>query len=190
VITIEGLKKMESKMLSQAELEAKKILSSSKEEVNKIKDENKKRLDSFSNIQKEKIESEIKLLVTKELASAQMEGRKIFLDEREIIIKDIIENALSKIREDKAYTTFIEKNLKEFSSSLGKQFDVLCNKKDIDVIKKIATKLKIDVNVKEHNVSSGMILMGSGLKVNLAIETLFEEKERQIRQKILEIIEK
>jgi vacuolar-type H+-ATPase subunit E/Vma4 len=190
VITIEGVKNMESKMLTKAKSEADKNLASAKEEVSSIKKENKKRLEMFSNEEREKIESEVKSLITKELASAQMEARRFFLDEREKIINDIINQSLENVRDDKSYGVFIERNIKEFSLDLGKKFKILCNKKDMSLIKKTVDKLGLDVSLEEENITSGIILIGSGLRVNLSIEALLDEKIRTIRQKILEIIEK
>jgi vacuolar-type H+-ATPase subunit E/Vma4 len=190
VITIEGIKKMESKLLSQAEIEEKQILLKAKDEVLKLKNEYKKKLESFSNEFKNKIDSEIQSLITKELASAQMEGRKIYLDARETIINEIIKESLENIRNDKKYETFLEKNLIEFSVSLGKKFKISCNNKDIALIKKISSKLKITPEYEENTISAGMILSSSGFRVNLSIESLLEEKIKDIRKKILEVIEK
>lgn len=181
---------MESKMLSKANSEADIILKSAKEESLLIKNNNKFKLDSFEKEEKEKIEAEIKLLVTKELASAHMKARKIYLDEREIILDQIINTALEGIRSDKFYENFIEKNVKEFSSDLGNKFKVYCNEKDITLINKIANKLKLNLEIESNNISSGIILVGSGLKVNLSIQSLLEEKIRTIRQIILDTIEK
>jgi vacuolar-type H+-ATPase subunit E/Vma4 len=190
VITIENLKKMESKILSLAEEEAKEILTKAKEESLIIKNENKNKLDHFTKETKEKIDSEIQSLITKELASAYMQARKIYLDERELIINDIIKEALDKLRDDKKYETFLEKNLKEFSLSLGKKFKVLCNKKDLSLIKKLSTKLKINPDIEEYTISSGVILTSSEFKVNLSIEALLDEKIKDIRKNILEVLEK
>lgn len=181
---------MKKRMISKANDEAKKILDSAKKEVDLIKKENKSKLDNFTKEQKDKIENEVNLLITKELASSEMEAKKMFLDEREKIINDIIDNALKKLRDEKSYETFIEKNIKEFSSSLDKDFKVLCNKKDMTLIKKILTKLKLKAEFEETNIDAGLILIGSGLKVNLSIESLLQENIRSIRQKIIEIIEK
>lgn len=181
---------MKKRMISKANDEAKKILDSAKKEVDLIKKENKTKLDNFAKEQKDKIENEVNLLITKELASSEMEAKKMFLDEREKIINDVVNNALKKLRDEKDYEKFIEKNIKEFSSSLEKDFEILCNKKDITLIKKILTKLKLKAEVEETNIDAGLILIGSGLKVNLSIESLLQENIRSIRQKIIEIIEK
>lgn len=181
---------MKSKMLSQAEAEAKEILTSAEKEASSIKEENKKRLDSFSKDEKQKIESEVNLLITKELASAQMEARKIYLDEREEIINEIINDSLTKIKDEKSYSDFIEKNIKEFSPSLKKDFIILCNKDDISLVNKIITKLKLKADVQENNISAGIILQGSGLKVNLSLSAILDEKIKDVRQKIIEMIEK
>lgn len=181
---------MKKRMISKANDEAKKILDSAKKEVDLIKKENKTKLDNFAKEQKDKIENEVNLLITKELASSEMEAKKMFLDEREKIINDVVNNALKKLRDEKDYEKFIEKNIKEFSSSLKKDFEILCNKKDITLIKKILTKLKLKAEVEETNIDAGLILIGSGLKVNLSIESLLQENIRSIRQKIIEIIEK
>lgn len=180
---------MESKILTLAEDEAKQILSKAKEESTIIKKENKNKLDHFTKETKERIESEVQSLITKELASAHMQARKIFLDEREIIINDIIQEAIDKLRDDKRYELFLEKNLKEFSSSLGNKFKVICNKKDLSLIKKISTKLKINLDLEESSINSGMILISSDYKVNLSIDALLDEKIKNIRKKIIEVLD-
>ncbi|MGM5485061.1 MAG: V-type ATP synthase subunit E [Nanobdellota archaeon] len=178
MITIEGVDKLKEKIISNADNEVEKILSEAKQKAESIAAENKKKADSFLESEKERIKSEARLYEEREVASAEMESRKNYMEEREKIISDVIEKALSGINKTKAYKDFIKKAIEEN----GKGMEVYCNRKDMDLVKKYTSK------VKEGDMRAGLILKGKETRINLSVSDLLDEKKKQIRQSIVKAL--
>jgi len=175
-------------MLSQATEEADKIISVAKKEAEAIKSSNKKKIDSFIKIEKEKIAAEAKLLADRELASAQMESKKAFMESREKILNRVIEDSLAGLNKEKDYEKFMEKILKEYADLLGNKLTIQCNEKDISLVEKLTKNLKITSKIEKGDLKAGLILLGADTRINMSIESVLNEKIRVVRKEIVTII--
>lgn len=175
-------------MLSQAKEQADKILLEAKEKVEEIKSLNKKRIDAFTKSEKEKVATESDLLANRELAFAQMQSKKVFMESREEIINQVIEKALDSLNKDKGYEKFMENLLKEYSNLLGNKMTLECNEKDVSLVEKLTKKLKITANIEKGDLKAGLIFKGAKTRINMSIESVLEEKIRDVRKEIVTII--
>ena len=188
MITIEGVEKIKEKMMDEANSEYERIVSEAKKKASEIAENNKKKVEGFITSEKEKVASEVHLFTSKEIASFEMSKRKDFMERRENIINEIIDEAVSTINKKKEYENFIEKNLKEYTALLGKKVEVLCSSKDIDLVKKMISKLNLDANVEEASIKGGFILEGSDKRIDMSLESILEEKRSTVRQKVVEAL--
>lgn len=188
MVIIEGIDKIKSKMLSQAKEQADKILSEAQVKVEEIKSLNKKRIDQFIKSEKEKIAAESALLANRELAFAQMQSKKFFMESREEIINKLIEESIASLNKDKGYEKFMENILKEYASLLGNKITLECNNKDVSLVEKLIKKLKITAKVEKGDLKAGLIFKGAGSRINMSIGSVLEEKIRIIRKEIVTII--
>lgn len=186
---MEGIEKIKEKIIAEADTEIKKIDNELKAQVDEIKKENKEVVGEIKRKGEAEKEHEIKLFRDKTLAQARLKVKRNYLETREAIINEFIEEGAEKAVKKDSYKKFLEDLIKKNKDFLEKNFVVYCSSKDKNVVSKILHKLRLKNKVKEMEINGGVILEDSeGKRVNESLASILERKRDELRQKIISML--
>ncbi|WGS64310.1 V-type ATP synthase subunit E [Marinitoga aeolica] len=151
-----------------------KVLKNYEQETKEI---SKKRLKEA----KEKANHIIKLAKSK--AGLQLKQEKLKLKNQLLMkILSILEEKLINL-EPKKKKYFYEKLYNDAIKIINEDFVVLCNPKDIDIVKSFVSEHKIET---DENIKGGIILKGKNLIIRNTIDSYIQENKNKIFGFVLE----
>ena len=177
-----GAENIKETILGEGKKEAEAILNQTRKEIDGIKGQQKKDEEKFTAQSKEDSAKAVELLQDKTLAQARLHAKRNLLIEREKIISDIVEDAVKGIDHgSKAYEKFLKKIIDDNSKALSGSVKVLCNKKDVKVVKGFDGEYEVG----EVDIAGGVILEdGEGKRIYESLRVQVEKHQDKIRKAI------
>ena len=178
-----GLETVKEEILNSARDKSNSMIADARREANRITMETEKRIEEM----KEKSEAQNKkamdVIKRQELASAELENKKILLDTKKQIIESVFADAKKRLEtlDDKKKELYIKKLLEKSKKEIEVAY-VYCNKKDAKFLK--------GINVETAEIIGGLITENKEktVRVDYSFETLLEsikESELQNINKVL-----
>lgn len=187
---MEGTKKIQEKILADADREIEKIMEEAKSQIDEIKKEGRNKIELIKKKSGKDIQHEIKLYEDRVLAQKRMEVNRDYLKTREDIVNSFIERAIDNIDSLAEYEDFLENIIKRNKDFLGKDVKLFCNEKDKNKVKKILEKLKLHFDIRESEIKAGIILEDdAGKRINESLQSVLELRRNELRKKIIEMME-
>lgn len=185
---MEGVNKIKDKIRNDAEEQVKEIMAESDKEVAKVKSMSKKEMDDYQKSFEERTKAMVLLYEQKTLAQARLKVKKNTLQKREEIINNSLEKS-KKLLKGTKYKQLIETLIKNAVKDLSKELMVSCSKSDSKTVKDICESEGLNAEVKEVEISGGVILEDSeGKRIDESLSLIIDRKKDTIRQKVVKAL--
>jgi V/A-type H+/Na+-transporting ATPase subunit E len=178
-----GLKEVTSQIIAEAESRAAQLQHDAKQEADRLTQQNNQELKEYEQHLRLNAKNMINAAKVKEIAAAEFEGKKVFLDKK----KEIIDSVMTQATERLQKCTDAERKalLKSLLKQAKKEIDVHCvlvSKKDEDVIDA--------ETVKVANITGGLIAENkdSTISVDLSFDTLIERVKQDHLRDLSEVL--
>ncbi len=159
------------------------LLAEARKEANKILRETEKKIEDMKEISEAETKRMIETIKRQELASAELENKKMVLEAKKQLIEAVFATARKKLEalEDKKREVYIKKLLEKAKEDINLTY-VNCNERDAKFIK--------DFKIETVNISGGLIAENNErtIRVDYSFDTLLEsikESELQNINKLL-----
>lgn len=188
-----SIEKITSKIISDAEAKAKVTLDAAKAECDGILAEAQTKADEL--VKKAEAEGldEKEKLISRRKAVAEIDGRKIILEEKQKLISECFDKAVEKIAnlEENEYVDFLVKLVESTGETDG---EIIMNAKDAA---KIGEKLvqeangrisggRITLSDKTEGISGGFLLRKGSVYINCSLEALVENAREGLAREVAE----
>ena len=178
-----GLEEVKEEIIRHAKEQETALVAEARKEASKITKEAEKKIEEI----KEKSEAEIKkmtdILKRQELASAELENKKMLLEAKKQIIEDVFIEAKKKLEnlDDKKREAHMKKLLEKTKNDIQVEY-VYSNKKDSKFLKGVTTG-----NI---NIIGGLIAENKEktVRVDYSFETLLQNIKESELQNISKIL--
>ena len=178
-----GLEAVKEEVIRTAKEQERVLLAEARKESNKITKEAERKIEEI----KDKSEAEIKKMIDttkkQELASAELENKKILLEAKKQIIDDVFIGAIRKLEnlDDKKRETYMEKLLEKTKNDIQVEY-VYSNKKDSRFLKGFSAGT--------INVMGGLIAENKEktVRVNYTFEAMLQNIKESELQNISKIL--
>ncbi len=166
----------EKRIREDAKREAAEIIADAKEDAQKLRCESLKQAEEA--VAREKYA----------IAAAELAANKIVSDAKQQLVeqslKEARESAFEEVPKSPKYPALLDALAKEALAAVGKGAQVQCNKRDLA----LAKKQKLDPG--QADFSGGVIAVSADgkLRADNSLESLFEEREEELRIKAAEIL--
>gem|GEM_PF-3015701 len=186
----ERVKLLREEILKEAELERRKLW----DEFEKRKEDDweKSRLKAEKEAIKmlEEVQIKAKDLVSKEVANAMFNARRIILEERDAILQEALERAkeeIFKIVEKRSeYRERLKRLLEECVEYLGGSFHVAVNPNDMELIRDLISEMKLNLTVQpDYKIIGGLKAWEGKRAIDNTLEGRWERKKREIQMEVL-----
>lgn len=187
----ERVRLLREEILKEAEIERRKLWDEF--ERRKAEDWERSRIKAEREALKMLEETEIKAeeLISREVAEAIFTGRKIVLEERDLILEETLQKAreriLSVVNRKEEYREKLKKLLEECVDFLGNRFSLSVNPKDIDLVQELSEKLgiKIEEIQGDPKIIGGVKAWSGKRAIDNTLEGRWERKKREIQMEVL-----
>ncbi len=172
-----GLEAVKEEILNSAKEQSNSLLAEARKEANKIMREAENKIEEM----KEKNDLETKkildMIKRQELASAELENKKMILEAKKQVIENVFSEAKKKLEslDDKKREAYVKKLLEKAKSDI-EVAHVYCNKRDIKFLK--------DFNAETAEIIGGLIAENKEktIRVDYSFETLLQSiKENELQ---------
>jgi len=186
------LDKIANTIIQEAEVEKEKIISSANVEAKRLIDTKKSELEGINLEKLTQFEQEIERMVIENVASKRLTAKR----EVQVAKDQVINKSLIKVKEkfyalkndEKKYSTLLKRLYNEAIKNFnGDKFEVHCSKEDEKILKSIVK----DVDVKiSKNIEAGFIVKSKEKRmiIDFTFETLLRDKESEIKEVISKTI--
>lgn len=186
----ERVRLLREEILKEAELEKRRLW----EEFERRKAEDWERSRSRAERETmrmiEEVEMKAEDMVSREIANAMFNARKIILEERDAVLRETMEKARQEIfkiveRKDE-YRERMRKLLRECIDYLGGSFEVASNPRDVDLIRELSQEMSVKANIHPDLGISGGIKAWTGKKaIDNTLKGRWERRKREIQMEVL-----
>jgi len=194
VIGMEGVTKINQKIIKEAIAEANKIISEAKETATGIKKEEQEK----TNAEKKKIHEGGKKCAAREeqriRSSANLEAHNTHLKSRDKLISTVISNAESQLKKMSSQATDRYKKAlkllaKEGIDAIGEDSTLYLSKENTAAGKELAKELGVKVGNAQEMLGGVIVESGTGeLRIDHSIERIMERDSEKIRGKVASIL--
>lgn len=176
------------KIMAMADKEIKKIETKTNAEIEEIQkiakdkaNKERERIDFLVIDEKEKVKS-------KEVSGAELDGKIKVLNEKQSILKEIIELAHKKLESlpDAEYSKVIGVMLEKLDENVGKE--VIFSAKDQDRVKSVVKEKGFTLLDETRDIDGGFIVKNKSVEYNYTFTSIMAVEEEQIKQVIAEIV--
>ncbi len=186
----ERVRLLREEILKEAELERRRLWEEF--ERKKVEDWERSRSKAERETMRmiEEVEIKAEDMVSREIANAMFNARKIILEERDAVLRETMERAKEEIfkvvERKEEYRERMKKLLKECVDYLGEGFEVASNPRDVDLLEELSQEMGIKVNVRPDPSIMGGIKAWTGKKaVDNTLKGRWERKKREIQMEVL-----
>ena len=176
-----GLETVKEEILSNAREQSNSITAEARREASRITREAERKMEDM----KEKSEAETKkildIIKRQELATAELENKKMILEAKKQIIESVFSEAVKKLEalDDKKRESYVKKLLEKAKNDIN-IFHVYCNKEDSKFLK--------DFKAEAANIIGG--LMAENKEKTIRVDYSFETLLQSIKENELQNINK
>lgn len=182
-----SIEKITSKIMNDAESSARVILERAQSESDAILAEADGRAARLVSQAKEKGMSEKEKLIKRKKSVADIDGRKIILEEKQKLISECFDKAIDRIisLDSEKYIEFLAATVKNTGFSEG---ELIFNENEaktvgprlVEVLSKEISGSKIVLSDKTQKMRGGYILVNGSVFINGTIEALVEEAREEL----------
>lgn len=188
-----SIEKITSKILSDAEGSAKVILDEANVTSDGILAEASKKAEEIKASAEQRGRDEKEKLITRRKAVADIDGRKLVLEEKQKLIGSCFDQAVEKLatmgKED--YLNFLAATVKKTTMTSGQ---LIFNEKDakevgkelVDKLSKELPESKISLSEETRKMKGGFILKNGAVYINGTIEALVDEMREELVGEVAE----
>ena len=178
-----GLEAVKEEILISAKEQSNSLIAEARKEANRVMKETEKKIEEM----KEKSDAQTKKIIDivkrQELASAELENKKILLEAKKQIIESVLAEAKKRIEsmDDKKREAYMKKLLEKIKNDIEPEY-FYCNKKDARFFK--------GFNVEPVGVIGGLIAENreKTIRVDYSFDTLLEAIDENELQRINQIL--
>ena len=141
--------------------------------------------------EKEKMESvgrrEAETIKQMHISKAHLDGKKMLMNAREEVIGKIVNQILANFKAHIDYDKYIKESLEDAKNVLGNSFGVVAMQEDVDLVKRIAEDMGLDLKIMAGELEYGGILAVSNdslKKVDYTVKAFVERNMGDIRKRI------
>jgi len=172
-----GLEALKEEIIKNAKEQEVALISEARREANRIQKEAEKKIEEL----KEKNEAETKRMIDvikkQEIASVELENKKIILDAKKQIIDRVFDEAKNRLEnlEDKKREIYIKKLFEKTENEIEIGY-IYCNKNDAKFLK--------GLNVETVNIIGGLVAENKerNVRVDYSFETILQDiKEKELQ---------
>ncbi|MGF6376518.1 V/A-type H+-transporting ATPase subunit E [Clostridiales Family XIII bacterium PM5-7] len=188
-----SVEKITSKILSDAEASAKVILDEVKATSDGILAEAAKKAEEIQASAEQRGKDEKEKLITRRKAVADIDGRKIVLEEKQKLISSCFDQAIEQLAtmEKGEYLNFLTATIKKTGMTEG---ELILNEKDAKevgnaLVERLAKELpesKISLSKETRKMKGGFILKNGAVYINGTIEALVDEMKEALIGEVAE----
>ncbi len=182
-----SIEKITAKIISDAESQAKETLDQANASKEKILAEAKAQADEILARSEETGRSDKEKLIDRRKAVADIDGRKVALEEKQKLIGACFDQAVASISsmEPKAYVEFLTRLVKSTGETEG---ELILNKKDreaigkklIQSVAKALPKSNIALSRETRDIRGGFLLKKGSVYINGTVEALVDEGREEL----------
>lgn len=173
-------------IVREAKEKARDIIQEAKKDCERRKKDAEKRLDEKSVAVISEYESELNKLMLEKISSAELKAKKELQKEKENVADKIMVRAFSKLKKLKSHKTAYTKSLarlykKGVEALGGDEFEIICSKDDLKIVKSIAGKK--DSIKTDKGIIGGIIVKQKGMNimVDLTFTTLASDRDDEAK---------
>jgi len=174
-----GLEKVKDEIVEKAKEQASLAVSQAKSKAGHTLREAEKKIEEYRNASLEDAKNVMVDIKRQEIARAELEAKKMFLQSKKEIIDEVMENAKKELLKSKEreMSDLISSLLNKAKNDIEIEY-VYCNKMDSKFIK--------GCNVKEAEISGGLIAENKEqtIRVDYSFDTLFQSMRENKLQEI------
>lgn len=182
-----SIEKITSKIVSDAESTAQVTLDEAKAECDAILARADSEAEKVLKEAQERGQSEKEKLISRRKAVADIDGRKIILEEKQKLIAECFDEAIERISSMKKeeYVTFLVGLVKKTGETEGQ---LILNERDaasvgadlVNVLSKELADSKITLSKETKNIKGGFLLKKGSIYINGTVEALVEEAKEDL----------
>ncbi len=131
-----GLETVKEEILKNAKVEEEKLVAEARGEAKRIMKKAEKKVEEMRKESEEEIKKKINTIKQQELASAELENKKMLLEAKKGIIEGVFSEAQKRIEsmDSRKTESYIKKLLEKIKDDIDAEY-VYCSKKDIKLVK-------------------------------------------------------
>jgi len=187
----ERVRLLREEILKEAEIERRKLWDEF--ERRKTEDWERARIRAEREALKMLEETQLKAeeLISREVADAIFTGRKIILEERDLILQETLQKAREKIfnvvERKEEYKAKLKRLLEECVEFLGRNLSLTVNPRDIALVRELAEELGINIEDLQGDPKIiGGVMASSGKRaIDNTFQGRWERKKREIQMEVL-----
>lgn len=182
-----SIEKITSKIVSDAESTAQVTLDEAKAECDAILARADSEAEKVLKEAQERGQSEKEKLISRRKAVADIDGRKIILEEKQKLIAECFDEAIERISfmKKEEYVTFLVGLVKKTGETEGQ---LILNERDaasvgtelVNVLSKELADSKITLSKETKNIKGGFLLKKGSIYINGTVEALVEEAKEDL----------
>ncbi|ADD09073.1 V-type ATP synthase subunit E [Candidatus Aciduliprofundum boonei] len=141
--------------------------------------------------EREKMESsgkrEAETIKQMHISKAHLDGKKMLMNAREKVIERIINQVQISFKDYVNYEKYIRESLEDAKNVLGNNFEVIAMQEDVEMVKRIADDMELNLKVMAGELEYGGILAISSdslKKVDYTVKAFVERNMGDMRKRI------
>ncbi len=141
--------------------------------------------------EREKMESsgkrEAETIRQMHISKAHLDGKKMLMNAREKVIERIISQVQISFKDYVDYEKYIRKSLEDAKKVLGNNFEVIAMQEDVEMVKRIADDMGLNLKVMAGELEYGGVLAISSdslKKVDYTVKAFVERNMSDMRKRI------
>jgi len=176
-----GLEAVKEEILNSAKEQSNSMVAEARKEADRIMKEAERKIEEMKEKSEAETKKAIEAIKRQELASAELENKKMFLEAKKQVIDGVFSEAKKRLEslEDKKREVHIKKLLEKIKHDIDAAY-IYCNKKDAKFLKNLETE------------SIGIIggLIAENKEKNIRVDYSFETMLQIIKENELQSINK
>lgn len=182
-----GIEEITSRIVSDAETEAKSIGDEAKEKSGAVLAEARARADKMTGDARARGEEDKAKMLSRRQSVAEIDGRKLILDAKQKLIAECFNRTADRITsmDSEKYVDFLFRTVKSTGETEG---ELILNRRDRAsvgeaLVKKIAEGIpgsKITLSEEERDIKGGFLLKKGSVYVNGTVEALIDEAKEKL----------
>ncbi len=178
-----GLEAVKEEVLNSAKEQSNSIIADGRKEASRLMKDAEKKIEELKSKSEAELKKSCDAIKRKEIASAELEAKKMLLDTKKQIIDSVFEEAARSLQglDDRKREGFIKKLFEKAKKDLDVAF-VYCSKNDAKFLK--------GVNVEPANIAGGIIAENKEktIRVNYSFDTILQSVKETELQNISKIL--
>ncbi len=172
-----GLEAVKEEIIRNAKAQEETLIAEAKNEARKIMKETEKKIEEIREKNNAELKKRADIIKKQELASAELENKKMLLEAKKQLIESVFSEAKNKVEslDEKKRMAYIKKLLEKAKKDIEVEY-VYCNKKDLKLLK--------DFSPEAIDITGGLITENKDktVRVDYSFDTMLQNiKENELQ---------